>query len=117
MLRKLWKSYRTYKDARSIAGDPEEFVVASVQGALLGYFGTFIVTVFVILGGLALFGFSAIWGGPYAFARVLFWIMLFVILGISTIIVSLWKRFRDFIQPNKKSNRKNNNIIDITPDA
>ena len=94
MIFKIFKIRRTVRDAQKITEDPLGAAGGMLTGmfkgwVLLGYLA--VVVVLVILG---LLGFGGLLGGPFGFARVLFYLIV-IFVGIPSIVaIVVWRNIK-----------------------
>ena len=117
MIFKILQIRQQFKDAKSAANDPKAFTQETVSGMIKGYIFSIAFTTFFVLLALGLFGYAEILGGPYGFARFLFWATLI----LTIIAAATLAQFYSFIKRQIKNQGqpglgKDSNVIDVEPE-
>ncbi len=84
MFIQIFKLRQTYKDIKDAKNNPRDFAFSQGKGLFIGLALPFLIpgVFFIILS--AIFGFTDFLGGPYDFAKILFWIFL-----VPTVVIFL----------------------------
>lgn len=112
----MFSIIKTYSDVKKGIKDPTALgqdLALDVIKAPLILFTIFAVLFFAALGVLA---FSGVLGGPYLFFKVVFWLLLIPALIGEFIAWTLLSSVRRMIETARKNMKREEQVIDVTPE-
>lgn len=120
MIFQIFKTYQKFKEGKEIINDPTSAAKSAGLGLIMGYLVSFIITTIIIFAGLGILGFTDWLGGPYQFAKVIFWILFAITFLSFWVILSALKYIKKLIrkqsveQKNKiHKNNRSQSVIDV----
>jgi len=100
-----------YKDTKDAVNDPSSFAADTATGVVMGYITSFIIGTLLILGSLGVLGYASVLGGPYGFARVIFWILLIITIISGSMMITIIRFMRKGIK--KGVSQMKEDVIDV----